>query len=665
MSKYNIINNIFSLMSHFIKPKLSIIIPAFNSAKTLKEAVDSCFVQDLENNNIPFEVVIVDDASTDRTKELIRMISIEHSGIKAFFHPVNRGGGATRNTAVKNSSGEIIFCLDSDDILPKGTLSKMYFFMMDKREKGLKCDGVGLHRSIKFKGKFRGVRNKNILRIDTFSYAGEQVPFESLFQRNNILCPLYSVFMHTKEAFTLAGGYPENHGFDTQAFAWRFLASGLIAYTCPNSEYYHRLHPRGFYSSYYTRETRSGRSNRNWFIIITEFIHLFNPEVRKFILSFDLNSEGDIFNLVSRCFDPFLVNDYKSLLVPRNRRQLQDKLNENEIELIRRRMELPTSNIKFYTPYIKKIKKIIKPYYVFIFDIKTRLGIRHQFSLVTNYIWLHIKQILKIDFVEDCLLVNENKEKIDVFIKTVNWDRAIMKIMLESIKRNMCNCLGEVYIVSRAEEDLIIYCKENGYNFINEKSVLGYDKEHIKYEVNGKDRSGWVFQQLIKLAGDKYVKTRRYLTVDSDTILINKHIFLEGINNDKVVFRHNTEWHDAYFRSFEKLFGYEAPTRLSFTSHMMLFDVEYLREMKKEIEIKKGKSWDDAYIDLADPKEASSMSDYDTYANWVLYNHPENVITRPLYNSGVSRSNFDSLNKLTNKYSKKYKTISFHNWMRP
>jgi glycosyltransferase involved in cell wall biosynthesis len=646
------------------KPKLSIIIPTFNSARTVSEAVSSCFRQNLKENMITFEIIMVDDGSKDTTPEFLRKIASEHKEIKIFFHTQNKGGGATRNTAISKSSGDVIFCLDSDDILPDGTLSRMYLFMEDKKKRGLICDGVGLHRSIKFKGKFRGIDKKYIDRIDTFSYSGERIPFESLLQINNVLCPLYSVFMHTKEAFTLSGGYPENHGFDTQAFAWRFLASGLVAYTCPDAEYYHRLHPRGFYASYYTREARSGRSNRNWFRILTEFLYLFDPEVKKFILSFNLNNEGDLFNLVSRCFDPLFVGDYNTQLVSCEKRRLSDKLSAYEIESIKKQIESPALKLKFYTPYIKKVKKILKPYYIFIYDIKTRLGIKHQISITMNYILLCAKQIIRIDFAEDCSLVKNSKEKIDIFIKTVYWDRAIMKVMLQSLEKNVCNNLGDVYIVSKTEEDLIHFCNQKGYHFIDEKSVLGYDKDHIKYEVNGKDRSGWVFQQIIKFAGDKFVKTRRYLVVDSDTILINPHIFLEGNNNDKVVFRYNTEWHDAYFKSFKKLFGYDAPTRLSFTSHMMLFDVEYLAEMKREIENKNGKTWDEAYIDLADPKEASSMSDYDTYANWVLYNHPENVVTRPLYNTGLSRSHFNSLEKLTKRYSNKYKTVSFHNWMK-
>jgi len=82
-------------MSH----KLSFIIPCYNSQKTLEEAVNSVFTQNLTS---PFEIVIVDDGSKDDTRKLIVDLSKKHSKIAYYFHEKNRGGGAARIPASQN-----------------------------------------------------------------------------------------------------------------------------------------------------------------------------------------------------------------------------------------------------------------------------------------------------------------------------------------------------------------------------------------------------------------------------------------------------------------------------------------------------------------------------------------------------------------------------------
>jgi len=171
--------------------------------------------------------------------------------IKLFYHEKNKGGGATRNTAVANSQAEVIFCLDSDDLLPPDTLSKMLKFLHER-----KSDGVGFHKSIKFNSD----NQNNVNYIDTSGYLDGKIPIGALTSIDKF-CPIYVNFMYTKEAFNKIGGYPTNHGFDTQGFAWRFLCSGLIAYTCPDTKYLHRTN---FKESYYLREYNQGKSNYNW-----------------------------------------------------------------------------------------------------------------------------------------------------------------------------------------------------------------------------------------------------------------------------------------------------------------------------------------------------------------------------------------------------------------
>lgn len=253
--------------------ELSIIIPCYNSEETLREAVKSCYTQGFSSDK--FEIVMVNDGSTDGTRDLIEKLAKEYENIKYISHDQNKGGGAARNTAVENSAADVIFCLDSDDILPPRTLNKMYAYIQEKN-----CDGVGLHHSTKFID-----RDQNAIRqVDTLSFSGKIIPLDSLLQKNGVLCPLYSVFMFTKNAFAVTRGYPTEHGFDTQGFAWRFLGSGLTAYTCPDTNYLHRV---DFHESYYLREYNAGKNNFNWKTILLEFEELFTDEVVNFITHYN------------------------------------------------------------------------------------------------------------------------------------------------------------------------------------------------------------------------------------------------------------------------------------------------------------------------------------------------------------------------------------------
>ena len=104
--------------SKFVNGNISFIIPAYNCERTISETIDSI----LKNIESKDEVVIVNDCSTDNTSHVIKQYADENSQIKIVEHPVNKGGAAARNTAVENASNELIFCLDSDNVLLDDTV---------------------------------------------------------------------------------------------------------------------------------------------------------------------------------------------------------------------------------------------------------------------------------------------------------------------------------------------------------------------------------------------------------------------------------------------------------------------------------------------------------------------------------------------------------------
>ena len=88
----------------------SIIIPTYNRALLIKESIESILAQ----TYIHFEIIIVDDGSTDATEQIIS--NFNDARIK-YFKKKHSGVSATRNHGIKISSGDLVCFLDSDDIL--------------------------------------------------------------------------------------------------------------------------------------------------------------------------------------------------------------------------------------------------------------------------------------------------------------------------------------------------------------------------------------------------------------------------------------------------------------------------------------------------------------------------------------------------------------------
>lgn len=102
--------------------KISIIIPVYNSEKYLSDAVDSCIAQTLKE----IEIIMIDDASTDNSREIMRKYASEHDNVKLFFQKENRRQGAARNIGIKNACGEYLLFLDSDDWLSPDACEKLW-----------------------------------------------------------------------------------------------------------------------------------------------------------------------------------------------------------------------------------------------------------------------------------------------------------------------------------------------------------------------------------------------------------------------------------------------------------------------------------------------------------------------------------------------------------
>ena len=104
---------------------VSIITPSFNSEKFIAETIQSVQNQTYQN----WEMIIVDDCSSDKTVSIAEEIAINDRRIKIYTLEKNSGTGIARNTALNKTSGKYISFLDADDLWKPEKLEKQINFL--------------------------------------------------------------------------------------------------------------------------------------------------------------------------------------------------------------------------------------------------------------------------------------------------------------------------------------------------------------------------------------------------------------------------------------------------------------------------------------------------------------------------------------------------------
>lgn len=98
-----------------MKPLVSVIIPSYNASEFISGAIDSVLAQDYR----PIEIIVVDDGSTDSTRDVI--LKYENTEVK-YYNKENGGVSSARNYGIKKALGEYVRFVDADDFLLPGSI---------------------------------------------------------------------------------------------------------------------------------------------------------------------------------------------------------------------------------------------------------------------------------------------------------------------------------------------------------------------------------------------------------------------------------------------------------------------------------------------------------------------------------------------------------------
>ena len=121
-----------------MNPKISVVIPSYNRAGCIEKAIDSVLEQTVDD----IEIILVDDGSTDNTRELIQN---KYGDQVRYVYQENQGMAGARNTGIKNAQGDYIAFLDSDDYWYSAKLERQMSLAEEHPEYGLlasRCDKI-------------------------------------------------------------------------------------------------------------------------------------------------------------------------------------------------------------------------------------------------------------------------------------------------------------------------------------------------------------------------------------------------------------------------------------------------------------------------------------------------------------------------------------------
>ncbi|MDR6549976.1 DUF6492 family protein [Paenibacillus qinlingensis] len=247
--------------------------------------------------------------------------------------------------------------------------------------------------------------------------------------------------------------------------------------------------------------------------------------------------------------------------------------------------------------------------------------------------------------------------QMDVLIPAIEKDLGTLPLVIDSIRKYLKHPIGEIIIVAPMKKRIIELCSRKGCRFVHEDTVLPITKKDIHYQSKTWDRTGWLYQQLLKLNGDTLCSSKYYMVIDADTVLIRPHVFRVG---NKTVFYCRDWSQPEYFKTYKKLMGRNRSARLSFVTHYMLFEKTKVKQLKQAIEAKHKRSWYSAIMKSMNKSKQFAFSEFETYGNFLYSTQPHKMILKPARNISLHVRDSQITSSRMSALAKSYRSISLH-----
>jgi hypothetical protein len=248
----------------------------------------------------------------------------------------------------------------------------------------------------------------------------------------------------------------------------------------------------------------------------------------------------------------------------------------------------------------------------------------------------------------------------EVIIVATDKDLPTLPLAIDAVRKNLGHPITVLRIIAPDSAAIIELCTIKNCTFVSESSVLMFTRSDIKFVHNNVDRSGWLFQQFLKLGADAICQQEHYFVIDADTILVAPQIFE---TDGQLLLLHSDEYHRPYFDINRRLLETIEVTLFSCVAHQMFFSVERLKELRRHLEQTHQKPWFQCITDLLDYTEASCFSEFELYGQWSLHMYPESTVREYWRNLALSRKQLGQLEEMEHQYGQQYRSVSFHCYM--
>jgi glycosyltransferase involved in cell wall biosynthesis len=188
-------------------PRVSIIIPTYNCASYVGRAIDSVRAQTYKD----YEILVVDDGSTDNTKDVV----VQYGREVTYLYQQNQGVSAARNHAVSKASGELLAYLDADDMWYPEKLERQVAFLDTHQDCGM------VHSEMSVINE-----QDEILHVRFYEETHRSVPHGHCVQQLLTRCHIQTLtVVERRNTFDRVGGFDERLPIAQDYLHWIMIAA--------------------------------------------------------------------------------------------------------------------------------------------------------------------------------------------------------------------------------------------------------------------------------------------------------------------------------------------------------------------------------------------------------------------------------------------------------
>jgi glycosyltransferase involved in cell wall biosynthesis len=252
--------------SKILEPDVTVILPAYNAAQYISETIDSVLNQSYQN----FELLVIDDGSTDNTADLVRAYVQQDSRVQIISQP-NQGVSAARNHGIDRAVGEFLAFLDADDLwVPDKLEAHVRHLCSDDRL------GMSFARIEYIDSESKRTGQKSNLRLKNIQ--------PQHFYQDNLACTPSNVVIRRVVLQEIGGFDSDLSGLADIDLFLRVSCSGWTVEGLDEVLVYYRFHPNGMSSQLKRMEDEWHRFNAKVAIYNPSLVQKYHPSAEAMVL---------------------------------------------------------------------------------------------------------------------------------------------------------------------------------------------------------------------------------------------------------------------------------------------------------------------------------------------------------------------------------------------